>query len=87
MDYSELNERILVPHWLSALGIAAGSDAIATCPRRLALSLAPQFNLQVLKPPFAALPIVVSMARRRDVRDHGIDWLAEQVQRAVRVTT
>ena len=73
----------IVPRWLTALSIVAGTDAIATCPRRLAERQAQTMKLQVLDPPFRSLKISVRIARREGGVDLGLDWLEEQVRLAV----
>ncbi len=73
----------VVPRWLTVLMIVASSDAIATCPRRLAERQAKLLGLQVTKPPFVPDKITVSAVRRPGRADPGVDWLLEQVRGAV----
>jgi DNA-binding transcriptional LysR family regulator len=73
----------LVPRWLTALQIASSTDAFAGCPRRLAERQAEMLNLQIVDFPFGGDPIVVSVVRRADAADAGIDWLLAQVRAAV----
>jgi DNA-binding transcriptional LysR family regulator len=74
----------IVPVWLTALAIVAASDAIATCPRRLAERQAKTMGLQVMETPFPQQPFIkISVARRIGSADAGIDWLLAQIQRAV----
>ncbi len=72
-----------VPGWLTVLAIVAASDAIATCPRRLAERQAKLLGLQVLKPPFEPLAIEVSAVRRAGSEDAGADWLLDRIREAV----
>jgi len=72
-----------VPGWLTVLMIVASSDAIATCPRKLAERQARLLGLQVIKPPFEPLGIEVSAARRAGSEDAGIDWLLGQIRKAI----
>jgi DNA-binding transcriptional LysR family regulator len=72
-----------VPRWLTALAIVAASDAIATCPLRLAQSQARVFGLQVIKAPFLQDRIAVSIARRAEGADAGIDWLEARIRAAI----
>lgn len=82
-DSGELRAPALVPHWLTALSVVSTSDAIATCPRRLAERMADRFGLKVLEPPFDTEPIRVYGARRRNYEDEGIDWLQERLREAL----
>jgi DNA-binding transcriptional LysR family regulator len=72
-----------VPGWLTVLTIVASSDAIATCPRKLAERQAKLLGLQVIKPPFEPLTIEVAAVRRAGSRDAGIDWLLDQIRKVV----
>lgn len=72
-----------VPQWLTALVMVASSDAIATCPRRLAERHADMLGLQVLDPPFEPLRFEISAVRRSGSQDAGVDWFLDQVRRAV----
>lgn len=82
---AEWRQRIvaMVPHWLTALVLVAGSDAIATVPRRLAERQAPLLGLQVLDPPFKPHEFAVSALRRAGGEDAGLDWFLDQVRAAV----
>lgn len=73
----------VVPQWVTALLLAAGSDGLVTCPRRLAERYAGRLGLQVLDPPFDPHPVAVSVVRRAGVADPGLDWFLEEVRRAV----
>lgn len=72
-----------VPQWLTALMLAAATDGIVTCPRRLADRHARRLGLQVLALPFAPNRIAVSVMRRSGARDSGVDWFLEEVRAAV----
>jgi len=73
----------LVPRWLTALQIASSTDAFASCPRRLAERQAEMLDLQIVDLPYESDPIVVSVVRRADAADAGVDWLLAQVRAAV----
>jgi DNA-binding transcriptional LysR family regulator len=72
-----------VPGWLAVLMIVARSDAIATCPRKLAERQARLLDLQVIKPPFEPYAIEVAAVRRAGGSDAGIDWLLARIRDAV----
>jgi DNA-binding transcriptional LysR family regulator len=72
-----------VPGWLTVLTIVATSDAIATCPRKLAERQAKLLGLQVIKPPFVPQTIEVSAVRRAGSEDAGADWFLERVRAAI----
>src|SRR6185437_3185176 len=72
-----------VPGWLAVLMIVARSDAIATCPRKLAERQARLLGLQVIKTRFEPYAIEVSAVRRAGSQDAGIDWLLGQVREAI----
>lgn len=76
----------MVPRWLTALTMVSTSDAIATCPRRLAERMARSLGLQVIDAAFAGPPFAVSAVRRGGRVDAGIDWLLGTVRAAVRST-
>jgi DNA-binding transcriptional LysR family regulator len=71
-----------VPGWLTALMLAATTDGIVTCPRRLAERHAKTLGLQVLDLPFPPDRIGVSVMRRSGAQDAGVDWLLGQVRAA-----
>lgn len=71
----------VVPHWLTVLALVAATDAITTCPRRLAERQQDPLNLQIMKAPFRTRPFTISAARS-NTRDAGADWLLEQVRAA-----
>ena len=72
-----------VPQWMTALLMAASTDGLVTCPRRLAERHADLLGLQVLDTPFEPYEITVSVVRRAGVVDAGVDWFLEQVRSAV----
>lgn len=74
---------MVVPRWLAALSIAAQSDMVATCPRRLAESQLATMRLNLFKLPWDVLPIRVTLLRRRDNHVPAVDWLVEQLMRVV----
>ncbi|HSH99263.1 MAG TPA: LysR substrate-binding domain-containing protein [Reyranella sp.] len=73
----------LVPRWLTALTMVATSDAIATCPRRLAERMAPGLGLQVIEYAAAGPRFTVSAVRRAGDTDAGINWLRTAIRGAV----
>lgn len=77
-DYSRSRGSI-VPRWLTALVVAAQSDYVATCPRRLAESQEDVLGLKLLKLPIQET-IDVSLAYRKRLRDSGVGWLIEQIR-------
>lgn len=74
----------LVPRWLMALTTVSTSDAIATCPRRLADRMAGVLGLQIVDADFSGPRFTVSAMRRARHADAGIDWLLSAVRRAIR---
>ncbi len=74
-----------VPQWLTALVMAASTDGIVTCPRRLAERHAEHLGLQVLDLPVPPDTISVSVMRRAGVNDAGVEWFVGQVRAAVEV--
>jgi DNA-binding transcriptional LysR family regulator len=72
-----------VPQWLTALLLVAGTDGIATVPRRLAERHAEMLGLQVFDLPFPPNTIRVSVMRRSGVADPGAEWFLEQVKAAI----
>ena len=71
------------PHWMTVLVMVAASDAIATCPRRLAERHADMLGLQVMEPPFKPMRLSVEAVRRRGTDDPGIDWFLGELRAAV----
>lgn len=82
-DTVDENMRIaaVVPAWLTALSIVATSDAIATCPRRLARQHADGLGLRILPVPGQRYPIPVHLVHRTAPLDPGTAWLADEVRR------
>jgi DNA-binding transcriptional LysR family regulator len=74
----------IVPGWLTALVLVAESDAIATCPRRLAERQAKLLGLQIIAPPFEPNVIRVSSVRRAANTDPATDWCLDQIRKAAR---
>ena len=69
--------------WETAMLMVAASDAMADCPRRLAMRFAARFGLQVLDPPYEPHPMSVQAVRRAGVADAGLDWLTSKLSAAV----
>lgn len=78
IDFSDFHVCI-VPRWLTALLIAARSDYVATCPRRLAESHAQLLGLDVLGFP-QQKSISVSIASRKNLQDRGVEWFIQQIR-------
>lgn len=76
-----INVIATVPLWLTALALISTTDAIATCPLSLAQRQAGILNLQILKQPFTPQKFDVSIVRRSDHTDDGIDWLLKKIQK------
>jgi DNA-binding transcriptional LysR family regulator len=74
----------MVPRWLTALTMVSTTDAIATCPRRLAERMAGVLGLQIIDADFAGPRFAVSAVRRAGHADAGIDWLRAAIRAAVR---
>ncbi len=72
-----------VPQWLTALAMAASTDGLVTCPRRLAERHAERLGLQVLDMPFPPQAISVSVMRRTGASDAGVDWFLDQIRAAI----
>jgi len=85
LDYSHLEISAIVPYWLTALTLASTSDAIATCPRRLAGRLADTLALQVMAAPFESTPMTISTVRRADDGDASKDWLLDQLRQSIEI--
>src|SRR5262245_1932315 len=78
-----LNVVARVPQWLSAIAIAASTDAVATVPQRLAEHYAARFDLRVMDAPFMTTSIRVGLARRVGWNDPAIDWLVSLIEQCV----
>ena len=74
----------MVPFWLTALTLVSATDAIATCPLRLAERQAGALNLQIIKPPLLQEAFSVMAVRRNDREDAGVDWLMTQIKTCTR---
>ncbi len=79
----EIAHVAVVQRWLTALVMVSASDAIATCPLRLARSQARRLGLQVMTTPFLTNRIPVYAVRRTAAPDPGADWFLEQIRKAV----
>jgi len=75
----QLTIAAVVPAWLTALVMVAASDAIATCPRRLADQHAAALGLQIAELPNRMAPIKVS-ALHRNPSDDGVAWLVSELR-------
>jgi DNA-binding transcriptional LysR family regulator len=82
-DYSRFRTAATVPHWLTALTLVSVTDALATCPRRLAESQAEVLNLQVMDTPWESPPFTVAILRREEGRDPGVEWFTARVLEAI----
>lgn len=80
--YRQMRSVAVVPYWLTALHMVASSDAIATCPRRLAERYAGRLRLRILDAPFVGEPITVSALTREHRHDAASTWLLERVRAA-----
>ncbi|MCG8588755.1 MAG: LysR family transcriptional regulator, partial [Proteobacteria bacterium] len=69
----------IVGSWTTALLIAAETDSLVTCHRRLAERFAGRLRLQVLDLPSRPSKFTVAVVRRDD-RDPGVAWVLEQVR-------
>jgi DNA-binding transcriptional LysR family regulator len=75
---------LAVPYFLAALATVAGSDLIATVPRRLAEGHAEAFGLVSLPPPLAIRSFPVRMMwSRRLSGDPGLSWLRGAIMAAI----
>lgn len=73
-----------VQRWLTALVMVSASDAIATCPLRLARRQAKILGLQVITTEFLTDRIAVYAVHRDSAPDAGADWFLDQIRKAVR---
>lgn len=67
-----------VSEWETAMLIAAGSDALVECPRRLAARYADRLGLQMIDPPQAPFRFTIQAVRRSGA-DPAVAWLIAQV--------
>lgn len=79
---SVIRTHAYVTAWETAMLMVATSDAMADCPRQLALRFAPRFGLQVLPPPYEPSPMPVQAVRRAHSHDPGLDWLMAKIMAA-----
>ena len=75
-----LRMKLVAPGWTTALSIVSTSDAVATCPRRLAEHHAETLKLQVLDLPGKTTKIEVSLLRRNDEPPPAIRWLIDEIR-------
>ena len=71
-----------VSQWETAMLMAAGTDALVECPRRLANKYARRLSLQVLDPPYKPFRFTIQSVRRR-AEDPGVDWLMDRIRAAL----
>lgn len=76
--------RSVVPGWMTALSMVSASDAIATCPRRLAEHHADALRLQILDLPTRAIEIDVSLLYRADNVPPATSWLLDEIRTITR---
>jgi DNA-binding transcriptional LysR family regulator len=70
-----------LPLFLGAFAAVAGSDYIATAPRRLARQFSPQFGLTAFEPPVPLPPFSLDLLQSKSsVGDAGTTWLIEQIR-------
>jgi len=82
-DPSLVSTVALVPRWLTALTMVSTTNAIATCPRRLAERQARGLGLQIIDADFAGPRFQILAVRRAAHLDPGLDWLLTAVRAAV----
>jgi DNA-binding transcriptional LysR family regulator len=83
-----LSRRVVraVPFFLSALLLAAETDAVVTLPERVARAMAGRLGLQLVEPPLALPPYTLSLVwHPRMDRDEAHRWLREAVLQAARL--
>jgi len=69
--------------WETAMLIVAGTDAMADCPRSVAVRYAARLGLQVLEPPFRPFRFTVQAVRRAGSADAGLDWFMGRLSAAI----
>lgn len=74
--------RAIAPTFTEALLMAAASDAIIDCPRRLVEQHAARLDLQIFDAPLGPL-LKVSAVRRSGDHDPGVDWFLDAIRAAV----
>lgn len=73
-----------IRYFLAAPLVVAGGDFVLTAPRRLALTFARSFPLEIHEPPLPIAPFTLEMLwHERYDADPGHRWLRERVQAAV----
>jgi DNA-binding transcriptional LysR family regulator len=73
----------VVPEYITALMVAATTNAVVIAPRNLAQHHADQLGLCCCRIPFHLPPIAVTAVRRSHLEpDPGVDWLLARVRRA-----
>ncbi len=77
-----VNTPAFLPKWLAALTMVAASDAIASCPRRLADRLAGPLGLQVIEMNWDGPGFPIHCLRLAGRPDPGLDWFTAQVRGA-----
>jgi len=82
-DISDITMVGVVPRWLTALVMVSASDAIVTCPMKLAKRQSKILGLQVIAAPFLRDRILAFSARREAANDPAIDWFERQVRNAI----
>jgi DNA-binding transcriptional LysR family regulator len=81
-DAEDVATTAYVAQWETALLIAASTDLIAECPRRLADKYAGPLALQILDVPFGDEMRDVLAVKRKGTRDAGTNWLLAKVTEA-----
>lgn len=75
---------VSVPHFSAVPPILAGSELVATLPRRFALRAAEPYGLSLLDLPFTPFAVQVEAVwHHRSDRDSGLQWLLGQLSEAV----
>jgi len=75
---------VSVPHFSAVPPILAGSDLVATLPRRFALRAAESYGLVLLDLPFEPLAVEVeAIWHQRADKDAGLQWLLGQLKEAM----
>src|SRR6185295_12335688 len=82
-DVSDIAMVGVVPRWLTALVMVSASDAIVTCPMKLAKRQSKILGLQVIAAPFLQDRILAFVARRDALNDPAIEWFEKQVRNAI----
>jgi DNA-binding transcriptional LysR family regulator len=72
-----------VSHWETAMLIIAQSDALADCPKSLALRHAGRLGLQVVTPPFEPFEFKIHAVHLASQVDRGRDWLIAKLTASI----